>query len=146
MDIILTLINLVALIIVVYLIVKGNEKLYETFEKTQERFFASLEKSSQKGNLLLEKNSKEFLKVFKEVFKNDPRVIVQKEKEIEADKIENSIENEHEPEEVLLSDMPRVPIVDGVKIKFEDEEEIYPMNIDPIENYKEDKNVNPIEK
>lgn len=144
MNIFLAILNLLALIIVVYLIVKGNEKLYESVEKTQEKYFNSLEKNSQKSNILLEKSNKEFLKVFAQVFKKD--IPVESPKEIEADKIENSIENAPEPEEVLLSDTPRIPIVEGVKIKFEDEEEIYPMNIDPIENYKEDKSVNPIEK
>jgi hypothetical protein len=144
MNIFLAILNLIALIIVVYLIVKGNEKLYESVEKTQEKYFNSLEKNLQKNNILLEKNNKEFLKVFTQVFKKETKIELPK--EIEVDKIENSIENASEQEEVLLSDTPRIPIVEGVKMKFEDEEEIYPMNIDPIENYQEDKKINPIEK
>lgn len=144
MNIFLAILNLITLIIVVYLIVKGNEKLYESVEKTQDRYFSSLEKNLQKSNILLEKNNKEFLKVFAQVFKKETKTELPK--EIEADKIENTIENAFEPEEVLLSETPRIPIVEGVKMKFEDEEEIYPMNIDPIENYQEDKKINPIEK
>ena len=39
--------------------------------------------------------------------------------------------------------MPRIPIVDGVKIKFEDEDESQTININPMEDYQKE---NPIEK
>lgn len=125
-------------------IVDENKKLYETIEKIQVKYFDSLEKNLQRSNQLLEKSDKEFLKVFAEVFKKD--VQVESPRVIEADKVENSIENASEPEEILLTDTPRIPIVEGVKVKFEDEEEVYPMNINPIENFNNDKNENPIEK
>lgn len=125
-------------------ITEENKKLYETIEKIQTKYFDSLEKGLQKSNNLLEKNNKEFLKVFAQVFRKD--VQIESPKVLEADKIENSIENAAQPEEILLTDTPRIPIVEGVNMKFEDEEEVYPMNINPIENYQEDTKVNPIEK
>jgi hypothetical protein len=126
-------------------IVDGNKKLYETIEKTQIKYFDSFEKGIQKQNALLEKNDREFLKVFAEVFKKSEvkSKVEEISKPFEADKVENSIENASQPEDVLLSDMPRVPIVDGVKIKFEDEEEVYPMNISPVD---QGEPANPIEK
>jgi hypothetical protein len=124
-------------------IVDENKKLYETIEKIQVSYFESLEKHSQKSNTLLDKNNKEFLKVFAQVFKKD--IKIETPKKIEADAVENSIENAAQNEEINLGDIPRIPIVDGVKIKFEDEEETQTMNIDPVENY-EDKSINPIEK
>lgn len=124
-------------------IVDENKKFYETIEKIQIKYFDSLDKGIQKSNLLLEKNNKEFLKVFAQVFKKEiPSGEVHA---IEANTFENSIEHANEPEEILLSDMPRVPIVEGVNIKFEDEKETYPMNIDSIDNYKQEA-INPIEK
>lgn len=44
---------------------------------------------------------------------------------------ENDIEKKT-PEDISLTDMPRIPIVDGVNIKFEDEEESYAMNIESM--------------
>ena len=64
---------------------------------------------------------------------------------VKETKSENTIEKESEAEETNLVDMPRIPIVDGVKIKFEDEEGSMPVNIFPMEQT-EDKNENPIEK
>lgn len=125
-------------------IVDENKKLYETIEKIQTKYFESLEKGLQKSNILLDKNNKEFLKVFAQVFKKDIQVEVPK--AIEADKIENSIENASQPEEILLTDTERIPIVEGVKVKFEDEEEVYPMKIDSIESYQKEESINPIEK
>jgi len=132
----------------------GNEKLYETIEKIQikhaetlekiqVKYFDSLEKNLQKSNILLDKQNKEFLKVFAQVFKKDIKLEVPK--VLEADSVENSIENASEPEEIMLSDTPRIPIVEGVNIKFEDENESMPININPMETY-QDKSENPIEK
>lgn len=144
MEIILIIFNALFLLGVVYFIVDGNKKLYETFEKTQAEYFKALEKFSQKSDAIQVKSNKEFLKVFAQVFKRD--IPVEVPKVLEADQVENSIENASEPEEINLTDTPRIPIVDGVKIKFEDEEEVVQMNINPIENYQENKSENPIEK
>lgn len=117
-------------------------KYLEALEKGQIKYYDSLEKGLQKSNNLLDKNNKEFLKVFAQVFRKD--IQVEAPKVLEADKVENSIENAAQPEEILLTDTPRIPIVEGVNMKFEDEEEVYPMNISPMEDSQE--KVNPIEK
>jgi hypothetical protein len=144
MDIFLVIINAIVLAVVVYLIVDGNKKLYGAIEKTQVEYFESLEKYFQKSSMLLDRSNREFLRVFREVFKKD--IPKETPKVLEANQVENSIEKVSGPEEINLTDIPRIPIVDGVKIKFEDEEETFPMNINPIENYQENKSENPIEK
>lgn len=122
---------------------KVQIKYFDSIEKSQIKYFDSLEKHSQKSNLLVEKNGKEFLKVFSQVFK---KVETESPKALDADKVENSIETASGPEDVLLTDTDRIPIVEGVNIKFEDENETVPININPVESYQEDKSVNPIEK
>ena len=111
--------------------------LFEYLEKSQNRYYDSLKEISKKDIAILEKNNKEFLKTFAAVFK--------KEKVIEPVSLtgENTIENESEAQETNLMDMPRIPIVDGVKIKFEDEDESQTININPMEDYQKE---NPIEK
>jgi hypothetical protein len=152
---VLVLINIIFLMGVLYFMVESKRKdrvqenqniskLYEAIAKMQVEYFKSLRECSRKSDLLLDKNNREFLKVFAQVFRKDiPSEPAKTEKE---EVIENSIENASEPEEVSLADSPRIPIVEGVNIRFEDEEQVYPMNIDPIENYKENKGENPIEK
>ena len=125
-------------------IVSGNEKLYETVEKMQVKYFDSLEKFTQKSDAIQVKSNKEFLKVFAQVFKKN--IPVEVPKVLEANTIVNSIEDASEPEEILLTDIPRIPIVEGVNIKFEDENESMPININPMETYQENKSENPIEK
>ncbi len=153
-DVFLILSQIAFLIVVVYLILEVKKKdrlqetkvllkLYETIEKVSNKNNLFLEKIFNKNNLAFEKTNKEFLKIFTQFSKRDVQEVP---KSIEADNVENSIENVSETEEINLADTPRIPIVEGVKIKFEDEEEVYPMNINPIENYKENKKENPIEK
>ena len=156
---VLVVINIIFLMGMLYFMVESKKKdraqdheniskLYEAVAKMQVEYFKSLRECSHKSDLLLDKNNREFLKVFAQVFRKDiPTGSVKK---VEEEKIEDSVENAIEAvtgeEEINLTDTPRIPIVEGVKMKFEDEEEIYPMNIDPIENHIEDKKQNPIEK
>ena len=135
------IIGAVVLLIVLYFILEQNKKLYDTIAKNQDSFFRSMGEYARKSDLLITKNNQQFLKVFAQVFRKDLPKVTE-----EEDLVENSIEDASEPEEVLLSDSPRIPIVEGVKIKFEDETEVYPMNINPIEDYQDDSKVNPIEK
>lgn len=113
---------------------EANKAMYEMFGKIIAEHFKQLEKQSDKQMKVLEKQSQQFLtslegivnyekaKEEKEAFKPVP---------LNSEKVENTIE-EKDTEEVDLSDSNRVPIVDGVKIKFEDEEDIYQPNITPM--------------
>ena len=144
-EIIIETILLIGWIYFIYKILKIREQkenermdgLLKYLFESQEKHFQSLEKISKKDIVVLEKNNKEFLKTFAAVFKKEP-VVVESFK-----KSENTIEKESEAEETNLVDMPRIPIVDGVKIKFEDENETQTININPMEEYNTQ---NPIEK
>jgi hypothetical protein len=97
-----------------------NKKLYDVLGKMQIEHFKQLEKQS-------------------ETFINSIEKIITSQKE-EQEKIafqpipldstaqENTIEKT-EQEEVPLSETNRIPIVEGVNVKFEDEEQIFPINI-----------------
>lgn len=98
-----------------------NKKLYDMVGKMQIEHFKQLEKQSET-----------FIKSIEKI------ITAQKEEE---EKIafkpvpltynsENTIDQKTELEEVPLSDTNRIPIIDGVKVKFEDEEEFYNINID----------------
>ena len=144
-EIIIQSLVLIGVIYFVYKVFKYREdkesatlsNLFEHLEKSQNKYYESLKEISKKDIAILEKNNKEFLKTFAAVFK--------KEKVIEPVSLtgENTIENESEAQETNLMDMPRIPIVDGVKIKFEDEDESQTININPMEDYQKE---NPIEK
>ena len=144
-EIIIQSLTLIGVIYFVYKVFKYREdkesatlsNLFEHLEKSQNKYYESLKEISKKDIAILEKNNKEFLKTFASVFK----------KEKVVDPVyptgENTIENETEAQETNLMDMPRIPIVDGVKIKFEDEDESQTININPMEDYQKE---NPIEK
>ena len=144
-EIIIQSLVLIGVIYFVYKVFKYREdkesatlsNLFEHLEKSQNKYYDSLEKISKRDIAILEKNNKEFLKTFAAVFKKEPVVVES------FNKSENTIEKESEAEETNLVDLPRIPIVDGVKIKFEDEDETQTMNIYPAENYSGE---NPIEK
>ena len=133
------IIALVAFVAVLYLLVDQVKKLYESNKETQSKYFESLEKIAYRSNQLIKEQNKEFLRTFKEIFKKDIKSEVPK--EIEG--VENEIEVEQQ-EEIALADSDRIPIVEGVNIKFEDERETFPININPIENFND--KTNPIEK
>ena len=144
-EIIIQSLTLIGVIYFVYKVFKYREdkesatlsNLFEHLEKSQNKYYESLKEISKKDIAILEKNNKEVLKTFASVFK----------KEKVVDPVyptgENTIENETEAQETNLMDMPRIPIVDGVKIKFEDENESQTININPMEDYQKE---NPIEK
>ena len=105
----------------------------------QEKYFEVLERRFEKSSNILEKTNKELLLTIAKIFKKEKPVYV------EEKESENTIEKESEADEVNLVDMPRIPIVPGVKIKFEDEESSQPVDIFPYAT-EQDKNENPIEK
>ena len=104
----------------------------------QEKYFEVLERRFEKSSNILEKTNKELLLTIAKIFKKEKPVYV------EEKESENTIEKESEADEVNLVDMPRIPIVDGVKIKFEDEEGSLPISIFPMQEV--DTKENPIEK
>ena len=143
------IIQSITLLVVIYFLWRSREKDREKdletindilghMSETQDSYYNSLEKISKRDIAILEKNNKEFLKTFAAVFKKEP-VVAESFK-----KSENTIEKESEAEEINLVDMPRIPIVDGVKIKFEDEEGSLPISIFPMQEV--DTKENPIEK
>ena len=146
-EIIIQSLVLIGVIYFVYKVFKYREdkesatlsNLFEHLEKSQNKYYDSLEKISKRDIAILEKNNKEFLKTFAAVFKKEPVVVES------FNKSENTIEKESEAEETNLVDLPRIPIVPGVKIKFEDEESSQPVDIFPYAT-EQDKNENPIEK
>ena len=120
---------------VLYFIKEENKANRINEAKTLSKLYEAIDKISTKNN-------KEFYKLFKDLIRKSVQEIP---KPIEADNLENSIEQSSGPEDIPLSEMDRIPIVDGVKIKLDDGEESLPININPVENY-QDKNQNPIEK
>ena len=104
----------------------------------QEKYFEVLERRFEKSSNILEKTNKELLLTIAKIFKKEKPVYV------EEKESENTIEKESEADEVNLVDMPRIPIVPGVKIKFEDEEGSLPISIFPMQEV--DTKENPIEK
>ena len=146
-EIIIQSLVLIGVIYFVYKVFKYREdkesatlsNLFEHLEKSQNKYYDSLEKISKRDIAILEKTNKELLLTIAKIFKKEKPVYV------EEKESENTIEKESEADEVNLVDMPRIPIVPGVKIKFEDEESSQPVDIFPYAT-EQDKNENPIEK
>ena len=93
--------------------------------------FKQLEKHSDKQLKLLERNTQQFLNKLGDIIETQKTESAKEAFEpipLDTNSVENTIEKEEE-KEVNLEDTNRIPIVEGVKIKFEDEEEVYPINI-----------------
>lgn len=92
--------------------------------------FQQVEKQSAKQLDILGKQTKDFLTAmtdFVEVSKPQPVPIVPD--LLDNSRRENTIEKEETPE-IPLDDMSRIPMVEGIKgVRFEDEEEIFPIDI-----------------
>lgn len=105
------------------------EKFYEMVKEMQIQHFATVEKVSSKH---LDKIDKLLLK--------EPRVVYKRQQEVESaslplnenttakEAIENEIEKREAPEVQITEDF-KVPIIDGMKVQFEDEEQVLPINI-----------------
>lgn len=98
-----------------------NRKLYDVLGKIQVEHFKQLEKQSEV-----------FIKSIEKIItaqKEEQERIAFQPVPLESAAQENTIEKT-ENEEVPLSETNRIPIVDGVNVRFEDEEQIFPINID----------------
>lgn len=96
----------------------------------QGKHFEQLEKQSGKQLTILEKQTKDFLKAITDLavtYQPKPPEITPHLLD-NMEKIENSIEKE-EVEEKGLDEIPRIPLVNGLNVQMEGEEEIFPINI-----------------
>lgn len=107
-----------------------NKKLYEMVGKMQIEHFKELEKQSSKQFQEMGKQTEKILKHFEQ--KTEKEVI--KPLPFMADSVENTIEKE-DLDEIPLDAMDRIPMVNGINLKFEDKEEIYPINIESTDQY-----------
>ncbi len=109
-----------------------SEKFMEKMAEIQTSHFEQLEKQSGKQLIILEKQTKDFMGVMSDFIAatraSQPLVPDTSllDKFLET---ENSIEKEEIPEQ-NLEDMSRIPIVSGINVQFDGEEEIHPINID----------------
>ncbi len=112
----------------------------ETVASMQIEHFRDLEKTSDRQLKLMENHFTGFMKHLKDTEEllisgninnyygaKNP----QQAKDLITSAVENTIE-EKETDEIPITDDMRVPIIDGVKVKFEDEEEILSPSIFPI--------------
>jgi|SRR6185369_8945325 len=97
-----------------------NGKFYDVVKEMQIEHFATLEKTSAKQLAQMDKQQKELLKFFKE-----ETVVNQVVPPAEA---ENDIDKNEDPE-IAITEAMKIPIVDGMKVKFEDEEDISSVSI-----------------
>lgn len=98
---------------------------------TEKHHFEQLEKQSTKQLQVMEKQTKDFLTSIADIaaaFKPDPVPFPMPDL-LDKSQRENTIEKEELPE-TFLDEMPRIPLADGLKVKFEDDEEIYPIHIE----------------
>ena len=140
------LVNIILFSSVIYLVLKDKEK-----NATIKDIIDFTKKENKELYTTLFNIQTKYIYALVKKYSTDEKV-----KSVESAKVENKIEQETGPEEILLSDMDRVPIVSGVKIKFEDENEEVPMNIESMESYQKNMDVednhiensieNPIEK
>ena len=112
----------------------------ETVSSMQIEHFRDLERTSDKQLKLLDNHFNDFMKHLKETeemlisgninnYYNAKNP--QQAKDLITSAVENTIENK-ETDEIPITDDMRVPIIDGVKVKFEDEEEILSPSIFPV--------------
>lgn len=108
-----------------------STKFMEQTAYVQKSHFEQLEKQSSKQLTILEKQTKDFIGVMGDfIDANKEQQPLYRDTHL-LDKVlerENSIEKEEIPEQ-NLEDIPRIPILDGVNVQFEGEEEILPINI-----------------
>lgn len=99
----------------------------EELTKNQKIHFEQLEKQSSKQLKIVEEQTKEFLKALTEITRPVPQPIIQP--DLISEKIKNDIEKP-EKEEYFLDEIPRIPNIADVKVKFEDDEKILGEPID----------------
>ena len=117
-------------------------KFMESVSSIQIEHFRDLEKTSDKQLRLMEGHFTDFMKHLKDTEEmlisgninnyygaKNP----QQAKDIITSEVENAIEKK-ETDEIPITDEMRIPIIDGVKVKFEDEEEILSPTIFPANN------------
>lgn len=103
----------------------------EQTAQMQKSHFEQLEKQSSKQLVILERQTKDFMGVMGEFIaasKAPPPLIADRHLLDKVLERENSIEKEEIPEQ-NLEDISRIPIVDGINVQFEGQEEILPINI-----------------
>lgn len=88
----------------------------DSLTKLQIQHFATLEKTSAKHLDMLNKQLKEFTSYLHKM--SQPQINHEKYKAVK-----NEIDKK-DPDEIPITEETRIPIVNGVKVKFEDEEEI----------------------
>jgi hypothetical protein len=102
----------------------------EEIGKVERNHFEQVEKQSTKQLQILEKQTKDFIGVMEKFIENNqPKQLVPDHQFL--DKIlerENTI-SKQEVEEKNLDEIDRIPIVNGMNVQFEGEEEIMPINI-----------------
>lgn len=104
-----------------------TEKYVEELGKVHVSHFEQLEKQSTKQLQILERQTKDYMvgmTKLAEAMQPAPQPIVGPDLLDKRQPVENTIEKEDIPDQ-SLADMPRFPL-DGVNIKFEGEEEIFP--------------------
>ncbi len=103
----------------------------EQLSKLEAEHWKQVEKQSGKQLQILEKQTKDFIGVMEKFIESQRPVVANKEVTELISKLpdrENTIAKE-EMEEKELDDIDRVPIVNGMNLQFEGEEEIMPINI-----------------
>lgn len=114
-------------------ITEQNKEMFKAIKDMQVEHFKQLEKTSAKQLAILQLQNKEFMKhldksdtpkpLWENSLKNfDPL-------EVDPTRFENTIEKKEE-EQIPLGEMPRIPIVEGINVRFEDREETFPINIE----------------
>lgn len=105
----------------------------EELTKNQKIHFEQLEKQSSKQLQIVEKQTKEFLTAITtlaEMQRPVPHPIIGP--DLFQEKVKNDIEKE-EKEEYFLDEIARIPNINEVKVKFEDDEKILGEPIDLME-------------
>lgn len=100
-----------------------NDKMFRAISDVEKKHFEELQKTSSK-------QFESFMSYLNSL--NTPKPLYS-----QSDPFTESINREENPiekkeeEEIPLGEMPRIPIVEGINVRFEDDkEEGYPINID----------------
>ena len=99
-----------------------NEKMFKAIADVEKKHFEELQETSTKQFEVFMKHL-DYLDSPKPLYpQSDPFTE-------SINKEANPIEEKQE-EDIPLGEMPRIPIVQGVNVRFEDDEESYPINIE----------------
>lgn len=110
---------------------KQFQKTHAEYQKQLQKQYATSEKQLAKQLTIIEKQTKSFMDGLSnviEAMQPKPQPIIGPDL-LDKEKIENTIEKE-EIEEVGLDETNRIPLVPGLNVKFEGDEQIYPIQIE----------------